>query len=90
MYQVQVAIIVLSTLVLMVGILRFLKLFARLDITIFFLVPLAMFSIGFCLRLSGNTDIVDLGYFFTESSYLIVYILFSIAIVLGQIRYWRR
>jgi len=55
-----------------------------------FLLPLLFFVMGFWLRLSGLTHLIDLGYFFTESSYLYVYVLFSLFWMLGQLKYWKK
>jgi hypothetical protein len=57
---------------------------------IFFLVPLFFFCLGFSLRLTEAKPLVDLGYFFTEFSYLFVYTLFAIFLFLGQVKYWKK
>ena len=54
-----------------------------------FVFPLVSFVIGFTLRLSGNQELVDIGYFFTEFTTLFVTVLFSLCIYFGQIKYWR-
>ena len=50
---------------------------------------LVLFTAGFSLRLSSNSDVVDLGFFFTEMSQFFTTVLFTAALILGQIRYWR-
>ena len=50
--------------------------------------PLAIFSAGFFLRLTGEKELVDAGFFLTEFSFLLVYITFTASLVLGQIKYW--
>ncbi|MBW2988611.1 hypothetical protein DRJ48_01970, partial [Candidatus Woesearchaeota archaeon] len=50
---------------------------------------LVIFCLGFALRLLPNKHTVDIGFFFTEISYLLVYITFAAGLILGQIRYWR-
>jgi len=54
-----------------------------------FIFPLVNYIIGFTLRISGNGELVDIGYFFTEFTTLFVTILFSLCIYFGQIKYWR-
>ena len=50
--------------------------------------PLFVFGTGFLLRLSGNKELIDIGFFFTEFSFLLVYIILTASLVLGQIKYW--
>ncbi len=52
--------------------------------------PLALFSFGFALRLRSEKEIVDLGFFFTDFAFLFTYVLFAAALLLGQIRYWKK
>jgi len=54
-----------------------------------FIFPLLTYAVGFTLRLSGNKELVDLGFFFTEFSTIFVTILFSLCLYLGQLKYWR-
>ena len=49
----------------------------------YLLVPIYSFSIGFILRLSGNKDFVDLGYFFTESALVLSYLILTFSMLLG-------
>ena len=51
--------------------------------------PLLLFPIGFSLRLSGIPEQVDMGFFFTEFSFLFVYLVFALSFLLGQVRYWK-
>lgn len=51
--------------------------------------PLLTYVAGFTLRLTGNKDLIDLGYFFTEFSTIFVTILFTLCLYLGQLKYWR-
>lgn len=53
-----------------------------------FIIPL-LFTIGFTLRLTTDKSSIDLGYFFTEISYLFTYLLFTAALILGQKKYWK-
>jgi len=48
-----------------------------------------IFTIGFSLRLSKNQNIIDMGYFMTDISFLFIEILFTIALILGQMKYWK-
>jgi hypothetical protein len=54
---------------------------------IFLIIPL-IFIAGFGLRISGNKNLIDFGYFLTEFSTLGATILFTVCIYLGQIKYW--
>lgn len=54
-----------------------------------FLVPLMVFITGFSLRVSGNKNMIDLGYFMTDFSALSATVLFTICIFLGQLKYWK-
>lgn len=54
-----------------------------------FLVPLIIFIIGFSLRISGNKNMIDLGYFMTDFSALSATILFTVCLFLGQVKYWK-
>ena len=46
-----------------------------------------MFCIGFVLRLSNDNDIIDIGYFLTDFSYLLSYLLIAFAALFGQAKY---
>ncbi|HBB76207.1 MAG: hypothetical protein A2186_00470 [Candidatus Levybacteria bacterium RIFOXYA1_FULL_41_10] len=52
--------------------------------------PIAVFSLGYLLRLTENKAFVDLGYFLTDSSYIFIYSLFTSALVIGQIKFWEK
>lgn len=54
-----------------------------------FLLPLMIFVFGFTLRLSKNQSLVDLGFFFTDSAVYFTTLLFTLALILGQIKYWK-
>ena len=51
--------------------------------------PLITFVLGFSLRLAKAQGAVDVGFFFTEFSFLFVYLLFALSFLLGQIKYWK-
>lgn len=51
-------------------------------------IVLIMFTIGFAMRLTQNEEVVNLGYYLTEISYLFTYLLFTAALILGQKKYW--
>jgi hypothetical protein len=53
------------------------------------MLPLSLFVIGFALRLSGEKELVDVGSFFTDFSFLVVYLIFAVSFVLGQVKYWK-
>jgi len=52
------------------------------------LLPLIIFPAGFFLRLTGMEELIDVGFFLTEFSFLFVYVIFAASLVLGQLRYW--
>ncbi|MBN1792500.1 hypothetical protein JW826_02340 [Candidatus Woesearchaeota archaeon] len=53
------------------------------------LLALPLFTIGFCMRLTGTQETIDLGYYLTDTSYLYINILFTAALILGQKKYWK-
>ncbi|MDP2666631.1 MAG: hypothetical protein Q8P05_03975 [Candidatus Diapherotrites archaeon] len=53
-----------------------------------FVFPMVLFSLGFLLRVSTTGDLADIGFFFTEFSFVIIYVLFTISFFIGQIKYW--
>lgn len=53
------------------------KKFKRTELAGFMIVPLGFFSLGFGLRLSGKAALVDLGFFLTEFSGILVSVLFT-------------
>ncbi len=56
---------------------------------VLFLLPLFSFFIGYSLRLTGYKFFVDTGFFFTDFSFFFVYLLFAIALILGQLKFWK-
>ena len=50
---------------------------------------LVMFGLGFSLRLCKTKEIIDFGYFLTDISFLFTYIIFTVALILGQKRFWK-
>ncbi|NCO11166.1 hypothetical protein CO038_00330 [Candidatus Pacearchaeota archaeon CG_4_9_14_0_2_um_filter_39_13] len=86
----QIATISATSLAIILSLILFLSRF-RISIKLFH--PLIMivliFSTGFCMRLSESQRVVDLGYFFTDLSFLFTYILFTATLILGQKKYWR-
>lgn len=70
--------------------LNFLRKFEVLrQISTIILLPLILFVIGFSLRLTEKQENINIGFFFTDFSYLFVYLVFALAFILGQIKYWR-
>lgn len=61
-----------------------------LKLPLMLFVPIVTFSFGFIMRLSENKQIVDLGFFFTESATIFIYILFTSVLILGQLKYWKK
>jgi len=54
-----------------------------------FLLPLVLFVIGFSLRFVNDKILVDTGFFLTDFSFLFVYLLTALALILGQLKYWK-
>ncbi len=50
---------------------------------------LFLFSLGFAFRLNENTAVVDMGFYFTDISFLFVNVIFTAALLLGQKKYWK-
>ncbi len=69
---------------------RLLKKFNKVNLFIYFLIPLLIFTTGFILRLSSKNEFIGLGYFLTDISNLWLYILFTLGIILGQVKYWKK
>jgi len=67
-----------------------LRKFERKGLMAYFLLPLVLFVIGFTMRLNSNSEIIDMGFFFTEISNVWLYVLFTLFLLLGQIRYWKK
>lgn len=86
-------ILVLVVLTLAVYALLFLRVFRFFlktnGLLLIFLLPLVIFVFGFALRISGNQGLVDLGFFFTDSAAFFITLLFTLALILGQIKYWK-
>lgn len=89
MIEVQISIIGISFIVFSLLVFGLLRVFKRQDIAPFFILPVFLFCLGFALRLLGNKSFIDVGFFFTESAFLVIYIIFSISFLLGQLKYWR-
>lgn len=66
---------------------RFVKEFS---LPIMLVLPFIIFSTGFIFRLSGNKLVIDVGYFATESASVFLYALFTGALVLGQLKFWKK
>lgn len=60
------------------------------ELLMVFLLPLLTFILGFLLRLSSNQAVIDLGFFLTETSSFFLTLLFTLALVLGQVKYWEK
>jgi hypothetical protein len=90
MLIIQLGLILLCCLGLGVLIFMLLKKFGRTDLAIYYFAPVFMYCLGFGLRLSGIGWLVDIGYFFTDGALIAIYLVFSIAMLLGQIKYWKK
>uniref|UniRef100_A0A7C4TJM8 Uncharacterized protein n=1 Tax=candidate division WWE3 bacterium TaxID=2053526 RepID=A0A7C4TJM8_UNCKA len=69
---------------------KLLKHFERKDILVYIVTPTALFSLGFIMRLSNIPWIIDIGFFLTEGAFLLIYSIFTVAFLLGQIKYWKK
>lgn len=84
-----VEILVLSVAFILVH--NFLKTFRlRRKYTAPMVFPLVLFTAGFSLRLSGVQEMMDIGFFFTDFTFVFIYILFTASFMMGQIRYWKK
>jgi len=54
------------------------------------IISFAIYSLGFLMRLVGNKEGVDLGFFLTDFSALFLTALFTASLLLGQIKYWKK
>ncbi|GEM_PF-2473609 len=50
---------------------------------------LFLFFLGYGFRLSSFKTLIDFGYFLTDLSFLLTYLLFAASLILGQRKYWR-
>ncbi|NYZ60489.1 hypothetical protein H0O01_02215 [Candidatus Micrarchaeota archaeon] len=60
---------------------------AKRKITLVFLAVVLLFSAGFAMRLNPDGEIIDLGYYLTDFSFLLAYLLIAVAALLGQAKY---
>lgn len=90
MVFIQLAVEIFVFLVLTLSLILILRKFGRGDLFIYLLLPLILFVTGFSMRLTTNSEIIDLGFFFTEISSVWLYVLFVLALLLGQIKYWKK
>ena len=89
-YFTQIAIEIFVLIVFSAVLLKFLMKFKlKKFFIVFFLLPLFLFVIGFLLRLTGDKFLIDIGFFFTDFSFLFAYLLTAIALILGQLKYWK-
>jgi len=90
METLQLIIIIVSSFIILITILNLCKKFGRKDISYYILLPLTLFIIGFLFRLSKESNMIDVGYFLTELSYILLTTFFVIALLLGQLKYWKK
>ncbi len=90
MFFLQLATEILIFIILDISLFLLLKKFNRKDLFLYLCMPLALFTIGFTMRLTSNQDNINLGFFFTEISSIWLYVMFVLALLLGQIKYWKR
>jgi hypothetical protein len=86
-------IIMITSLLTTYGVLIFLfcRIFTKkLNLPFMLVIPIIIFSLGFILRLSEQKSLIDVGYFLTDSSSIFLYALFTGALILGQIKFWKK
>lgn len=81
---------VFVTFVLLLEVFLLSKKFGRKDVFYYTAAPLILFSAGFLLRLSGEKKLIDAGFFMTGASQTLLSALFTLALILGQFKYWKR
>ena len=87
-YAAQILAEILCILVMSILIIMFISRF-RLNWLVFLgLFPIFLFSAGFALRLGSSGELIDMGFYFTEISYLFVYVIFTLCLAFGQAKYW--
>ncbi|MBD3209947.1 hypothetical protein GF318_01045 [Candidatus Micrarchaeota archaeon] len=47
------------------------------------------FSAGYVLRLSGQEVFIGIGFFLTDLSFLLSYLMIAVAGLFGQVKYWK-
>lgn len=90
MYYIQLLVEILLLSIFSVFLMKF---FSRFKLkkfyVVFFCMPLFSFAFGYSLRLTEDKFLVDNGFFVTDFSFLFVYLLTAIALILGQLKYWK-
>ena len=71
-------------------ILFFRKFSKDLRFPLILIISLAVYSLGFLMRLVGDKAQVDLGFFLTDFSVCFLTALFTASLLLGQIKYWKK
>lgn len=91
MFIYEVLAISLLTLLYAVLIIRFCRRFVHeYNLPIFLLFPMIIYSGGFILRISENKSLINIGFFLTDSVSTLLSILFAGALILGQLKFWRK
>ena len=89
MFVIQLAVIGVLTAIYSLLIFVFCAKFTKnLLLPAFLTFPIFVFCAGFIMRLLPRKEMVDLGFFFTESAVVFIYVLFTTALILGQFKYW--
>jgi hypothetical protein len=60
----------------------------NLKIIKWFILPLFVYCLGYTLRLSENSKIIDIGFLLCDTTSIFVSLIFAFILVLGQIKYW--
>lgn len=90
MFIYQALFVAIISIVILRLLFNLLRRFERRDLVVYTSIPIALFSLGFIMRLSKKELIIDCGFFLTEISFLLIYSIFAITFVLGQIKYWEK
>ncbi len=90
MLYIQLSVILLTGISFILLMRKLLRIFGRQDIAIYFFTPGIAYCVGFAFRLSGIKFLIDLGYFFTDGASLVIYTIFSVTFLIGQLKYWKK
>lgn len=68
---------------------RLFRYFNQRIIAPYVLAPVIMFCLGYGLRFSENKDLIDMGYFLTDISSMLIFLFLAAASFLGQLKYYK-
>jgi len=87
----QTGTILLIGLIYLITIFLFCRSFTKnRNIGLLLIIPVSLFVLGYLFRINGNEWQIDLGFFLTDSSSIFLYALFTGALILGQMKFWKK